>query len=138
MDLLNSCAKMHRPNVRSTSARMRRVCRISSRYSFQCASATYYHNERDCVLNLGSRIQRINSPQENFQTAFNVTNIVTNCFAEKERFASGVCQECQEAIRDTHPLSDHHRPKRNIENRPQSKDEEIFALISSPIISFQI
>ncbi|KAI6241850.1 hypothetical protein M3Y99_00287300 [Aphelenchoides fujianensis] len=27
----------------------------SKRYSFQCLSATYYHNERDCVLNLDSR-----------------------------------------------------------------------------------
>ncbi|KAI6174429.1 hypothetical protein M3Y98_01189000 [Aphelenchoides besseyi] len=27
----------------------------SKRYSFQCVSATYYHNERDCVLNLDNR-----------------------------------------------------------------------------------
>uniref|UniRef100_A0A0M3ITR0 Apple domain-containing protein n=1 Tax=Ascaris lumbricoides TaxID=6252 RepID=A0A0M3ITR0_ASCLU len=53
--------------------------RISSRYSFQCASATYYHNERDCVLNLDSRIQRINLLRENFQTAFNVTYIGLLC-----------------------------------------------------------
>lgn len=29
--------------------------RQSGRYSFQCTSATYYHRERDCILNLANR-----------------------------------------------------------------------------------
>ncbi|KAI6243170.1 PAN-1 domain and Apple-like domain-containing protein [Aphelenchoides fujianensis] len=45
----------------------------SKRYSFQCLSATYYHNERDCVLNLDSRelsteLFMKSAPEENQHT----------------------------------------------------------------------
>ena len=33
-------------------------CRHSGRYGFQCTSTTYYHNERDCILNLEDRVMR--------------------------------------------------------------------------------
>ncbi|PAV55858.1 hypothetical protein WR25_24947 isoform C [Diploscapter pachys] len=32
--------------------------RHSGKYGFQCTSTTYYHNERDCILNLEDRVMR--------------------------------------------------------------------------------
>ncbi|KHN84669.1 hypothetical protein Tcan_11406, partial [Toxocara canis] len=68
--------------------------RALARYSFQCASATYYHNERDCVLNLDNRRQRPDLFHENFQKQFNVSYIgmlcsseyTDNCFLELPNF----------------------------------------------------
>ncbi|VDM97171.1 unnamed protein product, partial [Thelazia callipaeda] len=49
--------------------------RISGRYSFQCMSATYYHKERDCVLNLQTR----NDISEKFHQQHNVSYLETIC-----------------------------------------------------------
>ncbi|VDM41689.1 unnamed protein product [Toxocara canis] len=62
------------------TSRLNRNClRALARYSFQCASATYYHNERDCVLNLDNRRQRPDLFHENFQKQFNVSYIGMLC-----------------------------------------------------------
>lgn len=53
--------------------------RAQGRYSFQCMSATYYHNENDCVLNLDKRQQIEDQFQKNTQTRYNVSYIGILC-----------------------------------------------------------
>ncbi|CAJ0567923.1 unnamed protein product, partial [Mesorhabditis spiculigera] len=49
--------------------------KASGRFAFECLSATYYHNERDCVLNLENRETR----PEAFRSDENVTYIGLTC-----------------------------------------------------------
>lgn len=52
-----------------------RNCRSKERYSFQCVSATYYHKERDCILNLQTR----NEFPEHFERQDNVSYLEMIC-----------------------------------------------------------
>ncbi|GMR29941.1 hypothetical protein PMAYCL1PPCAC_00136, partial [Pristionchus mayeri] len=51
----------------------------SGRYAFQCRSATYYHNERDCVLNVESRRQRPELLERHYRKTYNVTYLGLQC-----------------------------------------------------------
>ncbi|TKR81370.1 hypothetical protein L596_015250 [Steinernema carpocapsae] len=53
----------------------------SGRYAFQCQSAIYYHDERDCVLNLDSRKVR---PELFVESSdYNVTYLGMTCVADE-------------------------------------------------------
>ncbi|CAI5454529.1 unnamed protein product [Caenorhabditis angaria] len=54
----------------------------SGKYEFQCASATYYHIERDCILNLEDRHMKPKLFEKQFVN-FNVSYIGTTCSTEK-------------------------------------------------------
>uniref|UniRef100_A0A915PKH6 Apple domain-containing protein n=1 Tax=Setaria digitata TaxID=48799 RepID=A0A915PKH6_9BILA len=53
--------------------------RSNGRYSFQCASATYYHTERDCVLNLQTRNDLPKQLRQNFSHQYNVSYLEMIC-----------------------------------------------------------
>ncbi|CAG9531242.1 unnamed protein product [Cercopithifilaria johnstoni] len=55
--------------------------RSNERYSFQCLSATYYHKERDCVLNLQTR----NEFPEQFKRQDNVSYLGMICSVEDSK-----------------------------------------------------
>ncbi|VIO89738.1 Uncharacterized protein BM_BM11665 [Brugia malayi] len=55
--------------------------RSDERYSFQCVSATYYHNERDCILNLQTR----NDSPDQFQLQDNVSYLGMICSVEESK-----------------------------------------------------
>ncbi|VBB32372.1 unnamed protein product [Acanthocheilonema viteae] len=55
--------------------------RINERYSFQCISATYYHNERDCILNLQTR----NEVPDQFKRQDNVSYLGMICSVEDSK-----------------------------------------------------
>ncbi|KAI6234184.1 hypothetical protein M3Y99_00825900 [Aphelenchoides fujianensis] len=69
----------------------------SKRYSFQCLSATYYHNERDCVLNLDSRelsteLFMKSAPEEN------VSYLGLICNQGKRLTQKGILQASPKAV----------------------------------------
>uniref|UniRef100_A0A0N5AKP3 Apple domain-containing protein n=1 Tax=Syphacia muris TaxID=451379 RepID=A0A0N5AKP3_9BILA len=53
--------------------------RISGNFDFQCKSATYYHNEKDCVLNLENRKQRPELYGKNENKEYSVSYIGLTC-----------------------------------------------------------
>ncbi|MFH4982375.1 hypothetical protein AB6A40_009084 [Gnathostoma spinigerum] len=57
--------------------------RLSSRYAFQCISATYYHNERDCILNIDDKTTRPTYFSKDVQGDRNVSYIGIRCSVDK-------------------------------------------------------
>uniref|UniRef100_A0A1I7X5P0 Apple domain-containing protein n=1 Tax=Heterorhabditis bacteriophora TaxID=37862 RepID=A0A1I7X5P0_HETBA len=70
----------------------------SGRYSFKCASATYYHEERDCILNLENRLMRPHLFEA--YSASNVTYIGHKCEYVKKIasvFNGSILDSCRQA-----------------------------------------
>ncbi|MCP9265097.1 hypothetical protein DINM_020298 [Dirofilaria immitis] len=59
--------------------------RSNKRYSFQCVSATYYHNEHDCVLNLQTRNNFSKQFKQNFLQQYNVSYLEMICSIEESK-----------------------------------------------------
>ncbi|KAH7703075.1 Protein H03E18.1 [Aphelenchoides avenae] len=57
----------------------------SRRYVFQCLSATYYHRERDCILNVDNRQVHPEVFEKNEQEEYNVTYLGMTCGIDKAR-----------------------------------------------------
>ncbi|VDK82468.1 unnamed protein product [Litomosoides sigmodontis] len=85
--------------------------RSKGRYSFQCVSATYYHEERDCVLNLQTR----NSFPKQFKRQDNVSYLGMICSVEVSK---------QQLVNNN--LTDGCREIVSI-STPTTKSEELFA-----------
>lgn len=65
------------------------VCpfRASRRYVFQCLSATYYHRERDCILNVDNRQVHPEVFEKNEQSEYNVTYLGMTCGVGKKQIS---------------------------------------------------
>ncbi|CAB3400192.1 unnamed protein product [Caenorhabditis bovis] len=76
----------------------------SGKYPFQCASATYYHIERDCILNLENRFMK-SKLFEKQVVNFNVSYIGITCPTDKAVTSTADLAKtnCRRSVQETAP-----------------------------------
>uniref|UniRef100_A0A8R1DS43 Apple domain-containing protein n=1 Tax=Caenorhabditis japonica TaxID=281687 RepID=A0A8R1DS43_CAEJA len=103
----------------------------SGRYEFQCRSATYYHTEKDCILNLEDRVMKSKFFERQF-TSLNVSYIGMTCDIDEslKSIESLAEAQCKTPIESTTVL-----PKKTLEAKKNGlKSDECYVELNDFVL----